>query len=95
MVRLMEYALTIVVLQDLPTCSVLVSGSQHQCVASNDSILDYGQYAISRSGLGNNMYSTATAQSTMDYSVLPIDAGVVDSPHDDSKRRLPISSPSH
>ncbi len=71
-----------------------VADSQHQCVASVDSIMDYGQYAISQSGLGHIMYSAATAQSTMDFSTLPIEDGVVNSPPDGGKRPRPISSPS-
>ena len=65
-----------------------------RCAASADSILDYGQYAILQSGLGHIMYSAATAQSTMDFSVKPINHGVVDSPPSGGKRPRPVSSPS-
>ena len=40
------------------------------------------------------MYSAKTAQSTMDFSVMPIDDGVVDSPPNGGKRPNPVSSPS-
>ena len=62
------------------------------CQASADSILDYGQYVILSTG--NFLYSAPTVNSTMDFSVKPIEEGVVDSPPN-SKLRLPIScSPS-
>lgn len=64
------------------------------CAASADSILDYGQYAISQSGTGHIMYSAATAQSTMDFSTKPINDGVVDSPPYGGKRPLSVCSPS-
>lgn len=44
--------------------------------------------------LGHIMYSATTAQLTMDFSILPIDDGVVDSPPDEGKRPRPISSTS-
>ena len=65
-----------------------------RCAASADSILDYGQYAISQSGTGHIMYSAATAQSTMDFSTKPINDGVVDSPPYGGKRPLSVCSPS-
>jgi len=76
--------------------SVSDSGSDFdfRCAASADSILDYGQYAISQSGTGLIMYSAATAQSTMDFSTKPIDDDVVDSPPFGGKRPHPVSSPS-
>ena len=40
------------------------------------------------------MYSAKTAQSTMDFSVMPLDDGVVDSPPNGGKRSNPVSSPS-
>ena len=62
------------------------------CQASADSILDYGQYVILSTG--NFLYSAPTVNSTMDFSVKPIEEGVVDSPPN-NKLRLPIScSPS-
>ena len=62
------------------------------CQASVDSILDYGQYVILSTG--NFLCSAPTINSTMDFSVKPIEEGVVDSPPN-SKLRLPIScSPS-
>ena len=62
------------------------------CQASADSILDYGQYVIL--SMGNVLSSAPTVNSTMDFSVKPIEEGVVDSPPH-SKLCLPIScSPS-
>ena len=62
------------------------------CQASVDSILDYGQYVILSTG--NFLCSVPTVNSTMDFSVKPIEEGVVDSPPN-SKLRVPIScSPS-
>ena len=62
------------------------------CQASADSILDYGQYVIL--SMGNFLCSAPTINSAMNFSVKPIEEGVVDSPPD-SKLRLPIScSPS-
>ena len=64
-----------------------------RCAPSADSFSDYGQFAISQSGLGHIMYSAATAQSTMDFSIMP-DEGVVDSPPNGGKCPLTRSSPS-
>ena len=62
------------------------------CQASADSILDYGQYVILSTG--NFLCSAPTVNSTMDFSIKPIEKGVVDSPPN-NKLRLPIScSPS-
>ena len=62
------------------------------CQASADSILDYGQYVILSTG--NFLCSAPMVNSTMDFSVKPIEEGVVDSPPN-NKLRLPIScSPS-
>ena len=62
------------------------------CQASADSILDYGQYVILSTG--NFLCSAPMVNSTMDFSVKPIEEGVVDSPPH-SKLGLPIScSPS-
>ena len=62
------------------------------CQASADSILDYKQYVMLSTG--NFLCSAPMVNSTMDFSVKPIEEGVVDSPPN-SKLRLPIScSPS-
>ena len=62
------------------------------CQASADSILDYGQYVILSTG--NFLCSAPMVNSTMDFSIKPIEEGVVDSPPN-SKLHLPIScSPS-
>lgn len=62
------------------------------CRASEDSILDYGQYVILSTG--NFLGSAPTVNSSMDFSTKPVDDGVVDSPPN-QKPRLAIScSPS-
>ena len=58
------------------------------CQASTDSILDYGQYVILSTR--NFLCSAPTVNSTMDFSIKPIEEGVVDSPPN-NKLRLPIS----
>ena len=59
---------------------------------SEDSLLDYGQYVILSTG--NFLCSAPTVNSTMDFSVLHVEDGVVNSPPDRTPR-LPIScSPS-
>ena len=65
-----------------------------KCAASDDSYSDYGQYAISQSAHGHILVSAATALSTMDFSVLPVDHGVVDSPPDGGKLARRLKSPS-
>lgn len=74
--------------------SVHEMDSGKKCTASADSFSDYGQFAISQSGLGHIMFSAATAQSTMDFSMTPVDDGVVDSPPNGGKRPHIVSSPS-
>ena len=60
--------------------------------ASEDSILDYGQYEILSTG--NFLCSAPTLNSTMDFSGKRIEDGVVDSPPE-KKPHLPVScSPS-
>ena len=66
----------------------------NKSVASVDSFSDYGQFAISQSGLGHIMFSAATARSTMDFSMLPVDDGVVDSPPNSGKHPNAVNSPS-
>ena len=62
------------------------------CQASEDSILDYGQYEILSTG--NFLCSAPTLNSTMDFSSKHVEDGVVDSPPE-KKPRLPVSySPS-
>ena len=69
-----------------------VSEGRLLCVASADSILDYGKFLVLSTG--NFLCSATTADSTMDFSTKPIDDSVVDSPPSGSQR-LPIScSPS-
>ena len=62
------------------------------CQASADSILDYGQYVILSTG--NFLCSAPTVNSTMDFSVKPIEEGVVDSPPNSKLRVLILCSPS-
>ena len=50
------------------------------CTASVDSVMDIEAYAFSQHSKGNLLYSTAIAQSTMDYLPKAVDNGVVDSP---------------
>ena len=62
------------------------------CEASANSILDYGQYVILSTG--NFLCSAPTVNSTMDFSIKPINEGMVDSPPN-TKLHMPIScSPS-
>ena len=95
-------AISIVLLmQFLYSCRVfqveIASGSTAPTLAlpyqaSADSILDYGQYVILSTG--NFLCLAPTVNSTMDFSIKPIEEGVVDSPPN-SMLRLPIScSPS-
>ena len=42
--------------------------------------MDIGAYAISQHSKGNLLYSAPTAQSTMDYSSMAVEDGIVDSP---------------
>ena len=67
--------------------------SENKCTASTDSFSDYRQFTVFQSGMGHIMYSAATAWSTMDYSVMPVDDSVVDSPPNGGKRTNPMSSP--
>lgn len=82
------------IIEVLRSFSNVDNAFDYRSAASADSIMDYGQYAISQSGLGHIMYSAATAQSTMDFSMKPIDDGVVDSPPNGGKRPRPVRSPS-
>ena len=50
------------------------------CTASVDLVMDIGAYAILQHNKGNLLYSAPTAQSTMDYSSMAVEDGVVDSP---------------
>ena len=83
-----------VCLQGFNNASFCHNGSYIKCAASVDSFSDYGQFAISENRLGHILYSAATAQSTMDFSVMPLDDGVVDSPPNMGKRLMHNNSPS-
>ena len=67
----------------------------NKCLASSDSFSDYGQFHVSQSGVGHIMISAPTALSTMDFSMLPLDHGVVDSPpkQRDRVQRVNFTSP--
>lgn len=52
----------------------------NKCRTSVDSLLDAKEFAFSLRSKGLLLHSAATAQSTMDYSTMAMDEGVVDSP---------------
>ena len=52
----------------------------HGCGASLDSLMHVEDYGPSLRSEGVLLHSVATAQSTMDYFVMAVDEGVVDSP---------------
>lgn len=62
------------------------------CTPSVDSILDNRQYTILQSGLGQIMFSVASAQSTMIFTMKSINYCVVDSPPNGGKRPRLLSS---
>lgn len=64
----------------------------NECVASVDSIMDYGPCAISQRNKGNFMYSTATTQSKMDFSAKSVEDNVVNSSPNGWPRPLTVSS---
>ena len=74
--------------------SVLEIFGGNKSVASVDSFSNYGQFAISQRGLEVVMFSVATTRSTMDFSMLPIDDGVVDSLSNNGKHPNIVNSPS-
>ena len=65
------------------------------CRASMDSLMKDGDCGPSLRSRGVLLHSAATAQSTMDYSTMAIDEGVVDSPINKAPipRRLESLSP--
>ena len=65
-------------LQMVSTSTSLAPNCQLKCHTSADSILDYGQYVILSTG--NFLCFAPTGNSTMDFSTLPVNDGVVDSP---------------
>ena len=66
-------------------CLMLEFYSFFQCAASADSFSNYGQNAVSDSAHGHILVSAATALSTMDFSMLPLNHDVVDSPPNGGK----------
>ena len=64
------------------------------CTASVDLVMEIGTCALSEHDKRHLLYSTATAQSTMDYSRKAVEDDVVDSPPSCGIIPLPISLPS-
>ena len=64
------------------------------CTASVDLVMEIGACALSEHDKRHLLYSTATAQSTMDYSRKAVEDDAVDSPPSRGIVPLPISSPS-
>ena len=79
-------------LQMVSTLTSLARDCQLKCHASADSILDYGQYVILSTG--NFLCSAPTGNSTMDFSTLPVNDGVVDSPPEQKRCSQVPCSPS-
>ena len=52
----------------------------HGCRASLDSLMHVEDYGPSLQSRGVLLHSVATAQSTMDYSIMAVDKGFVESP---------------
>lgn len=70
---------------------LLVSTDQGlRCRASLDSVRSRNAYAQSQRSKGVLLHSAATAQSTMDYSTMAVDDGVVESPL--CHGRIPVRS---
>ena len=65
-------------LQMVSMSTSLAPDCQLKCHAFADSILDYRQYVILSTG--NFLCSAPTGNSTMDFSTLLVNDGVVDSP---------------
>lgn len=53
---------------------------EYDCRASVDSLLNPEDFGLSLRSKGVLLHSAATAQSTMDYSTMAVDEGVVNSP---------------
>ena len=64
------------------------------CTTSVDSVMEIGTCALSEHDKRHFLYSTTTAQLTMDYSRKAVEDDVVDSPSSRGIIPLPISSPS-
>ena len=60
--------------------NLLNSMPTHGCRASLDSLMHVEDYGPSLQSRGVLLHSIATAQSTMDYSIMAVDERVVDSP---------------
>ena len=74
------------------TSTSLPPDCQLKCHASADSILDYGQYFIFSTR--NFLCSAPTTNSTMDFSTLLVNNGVVDSPPEQKRCSQVPCSPS-
>ena len=79
-------------LQMVSMSTSLALDCQLKCHASTDSILDYGQYVILSTG--NFLCSAPTGNSTMDFSTLPVNDVVVDSPPQRKRHSQVSCSPS-
>ena len=79
-------------LQMVGTSTSLAPDCQLKCHASDDSILDYGQYV--RLSTRNFLCSAPTGNSTMDFSTLPVNDGVLDSLPEHKRRSQVPCSPS-
>ena len=79
-------------LQMVSTSTSLVVDCQLKCHASVDSILDYEQYVILSTG--NFLCSAPIRNSTMDFSTLPVNDGIVDSPPEQKRCSQVPCSPS-
>ena len=67
---------------------------QDLCTASVDSVMEIEACALSQYSKGHLLYSTATTQSTMDYSCKAVEEDVVDSPPSGAVISVAINSPS-
>ena len=79
---------------DVFCLNIFVKFSQGNCRASLDSFMNAEDFGPSLRSRGLLLQSAATAQSTMDFSTMAVDDGVVDSPVTHSSLREPIKSPS-
>ena len=79
-------------LQMVSTSTSLAPDCQLKCHTSANSILHYGQYVIL--SIGNFLCFAQTGNSTMDFSTLPLNDEVVDSPPERKRRSRVSCSPS-
>jgi len=74
----------------------LVSGIEcsGKCAAFVDSFSNYGQFTLLDNAVEHILYFARIAQSTMDFSTMLVEDGVVDSPPNGGKCAKVVSSPS-